>query len=502
MKRYILCAWAALYILAVGCDDFLAKEPTKSSAQKVETLDDLDAILNEPMGRYNNSLHMQQGGYADFYCTDNAEIPLETFKTYESNFSMDELLHYLWQTTTDFTMDTYWNSCYSAVWTANLIINSVGGMAGDEVQKNNLKAEAHALRAYKYFALAQTYCLHYTEATAGEPGLPLRTGTDFEESLERATLAETYALIESDLKEALKISVPFAGKRWRASRASVNALAARYYLYRGNYTEAEKYANLALKEFGELIDYTTIGTYLYNTYNVSLGNGGERQQEVYYPNTFRNTEAQDLNWAEQYQTEVETNSAWRILPSMELLELYRQYPHDLRYDLFMVEGYMNRTKPSEHSWYGYVFLANGTIYSGPSVAEMYLVRAECKARNNDIPGCMTDVETVRAKRFAAENYQKLPEPADRKAAVQVVLDERRREAPFALRWMDLRRLTSDDLMEPVTVKRKFWPLGDNKVNAEAELQEYVLSPDSRTYARPLGKDVINLSGGQTVQNRY
>lgn len=32
-----------------SCNDFLEKEPAKSSAQRVETLDDLEAILNEPM---------------------------------------------------------------------------------------------------------------------------------------------------------------------------------------------------------------------------------------------------------------------------------------------------------------------------------------------------------------------------------------------------------------------------------------------------------------------
>lgn len=37
--------------------------------------------------------------------------------------------------------------------------------------------------AYKYFMLVQTYCLHYTAATADEPGLPLRKRTDFEEIL-------------------------------------------------------------------------------------------------------------------------------------------------------------------------------------------------------------------------------------------------------------------------------------------------------------------------------
>ena len=40
--KYILYLLMGMLVLA--CDDFLSKEPTKSSAQKVETLDDLEAF--------------------------------------------------------------------------------------------------------------------------------------------------------------------------------------------------------------------------------------------------------------------------------------------------------------------------------------------------------------------------------------------------------------------------------------------------------------------------
>ena len=493
--KYILYLLIGMLVLA--CDDFLSKEPTKSSAQKVETLDDLEAILNEP-----STHHLLRGAVVNFFCTDNTELPLEVFKEYKGNFYIYQVQQYLWEAAVDVRTDSYWNACYAAIWNANLIINMVDGMEGDETRKENIRAEAYAMRAYKYFMLAQTYCLHYTAATADEPGLPLRKRTDFEENLDRSTLEETYRLIDADLQEALKLTVSFADKRWRASRASVNAFAARYYLYRGNYTEAEKCANMALGEFSELVDYTTISRYLYRTYSVPTSDGQISLFPVYYPDTYKYTSKQELEWKEQYQTEIENEASYLILPSTELLNLYKEYPHDLRYELFMVEGYMDYYGVNEHAWYGYVILGSGKVYTGPSVAEMYLIRAECKARNNDISGCMSDLEIVREKRFASENYLVLPMPKNRKEAVQIVLDERRREAPFALRWMDLRRLTSDELMDPIVVKRTFWPLDGGDVNMKAGVQEYILSPESRKYARPIGSDAINLSNGQTKQNQY
>lgn len=497
MKKTLLYLLAGLSILTVACDDFLDKKPTKSSAQKVETLNDLEAILKEP-----ETHHIIRGSMVNFFCTDNTGFSLEMFQEYKSRFDDDILQQYTWDTKNTALKDYFWNACYAAIWNANLIINNIDRMEGDETRKKNIKAEAYALRAYKYFMLAHTYCLHFTEATAQEPGIPLRRGTDFEENQKRATLAETYARIDADLTEALKITTPFSGQRWRASRASVNAFAARYYLYRGNYTEAEKYANTALEEYDELIDYSTLGTYLYRTYQIPTTNGGTRNMEVYYPTTFLSTQKEKIEWAEQYQTESESESYYIVLPSAELLELYRQYPDDLRYKLFVVEGYMNYFGISEQAGYGYTCFGYGYVHTGPSVAEMFLIRAECKARQNDIDGCMADIETLRRTRFKREDYVALPQPADVKAAVQTVLDERRREAPFALRWMDLRRLTTDDLMDPVTVKRIFYPVVNGEADTGAQPIEYILTPDSRRYARPIIDEVINLSGGQTAQNLY
>lgn len=57
-------------------------------------------------------------------------------------------------------------------------------------------------------------------------------------------------------------------------------------------------------------------------------------------------------------------------------------------------------------------------------------------------------------------------------------------------------------MDPIVVKRTFWPLDGGDVNMKAGVQEYILSPESRKYARPIGSDAINLSNGQTKQNQY
>ena len=74
--------------------------------------------------------------------------------------------------------------------------------------------------------------------------------------------------------------------------------------------------------------------------------------------------------------------------------------------------------------------------------------------------------------------------------------------PFTIRWYDIRRLNVDSETDNITIRRKFYPLEDKKVNMNAAPVDYVIEPGSRLYARPINEAVINLSNGQTLQNEY
>src|SRR5699024_6507714 len=129
--------------------------------------------------------------------------------------------------------DRFWSGEYDKIFHANLVLDNIGDVKESPgVDKATLKAEAHFIRAYSYWELAQTYCLPNTEANASEPGLPLKTSTSFEQSLDRGTVKGLYEFIESELKEALKITKPLVQdgvpEIWRASKAAVNGFAARF----------------------------------------------------------------------------------------------------------------------------------------------------------------------------------------------------------------------------------------------------------------------------------
>ncbi|MNL38348.1 SusD family protein [compost metagenome] len=72
------------------------------------------------------------------------------------------------------------------------------------------------------------------------------------------------------------------------------------------------------------------------------------------------------------------------------------------------------------------------------------MRAECRARVNDVAGAKADLETLRKSRMSVGDATvTITDPAE---MLKFVLDERIRE--FALqghRWLDMRRLSTDPL---------------------------------------------------------
>jgi hypothetical protein len=75
---------------------------------------------------------------------------------------------------------------------------------------------------------------------------------------------------------------------------------------------------------------------------------------------------------------------------------------------------------------------------------MYLIRAECLARDGNITGAMADVNTLLRSRWKKNGTVSTyvdKTVSNSSAALALILRERRKELPFrGLRWTDIRRL--------------------------------------------------------------
>lgn len=494
-------------VLQLSCKKFLEAAPSKTSSLVVKTTAQLNALLD------NQNTFFQEESRSQVYGTDDAELTVDLYNGGRALFNVMGNIHFAtWdrQFLLEDTRDVLWANEFKKIFTANLALSSLESVSGTEEDKAIIKADAHFIRAYSYWILANTYCLPYTEANKGEMGLPIKVSTSFEESLERQPLEKVYQLIEADLTEALKTPVTLAGsgkpRHWRASRAGVNGFAARYYLNRNNYSKALEHANSALGEYNTLVDYNTEMRYGRDgTVSINAGTPQAQTVTIKYPYTHDNQNDQTdmINWKEFLYFRMLSNGNWWYQPSQALLNLYDK-TNDLRYIYHVVENYSydrGMVKPS-YDYPGYIFFYKQWIPSGPTVAEEVLIKAEAQARTNDFSGAMNTLNILRAKRMKPGTWVNLT-ASNKEDAIKKVLEERRREMPFVQRWFDIRRFNNnEDPNDDVILTRTFYPYNSTNVLFSEPAKTYTLPKNSRGFAVPIPRTEIISGNGVLLQNNY
>ncbi|KAA6346907.1 hypothetical protein EZS27_005529 [termite gut metagenome] len=517
-KKYLLLIYVSILGFGISsCNDFLDQMPSKTTSLVITTADQLDAILENYASYYQVASNENVMGHDDYGLT------VKLYDARPASFTFYPIFYCSTWDTEYLPLETRasaWTTEYSKIFRANLVLNYLDKVSGSVEQKNQLKAEAHLLRAYSLLELAQIYCLPYTEETKGEVGLALKQSVSFEELSHRATLEETYALIESDIEESLKLTNHLVQnnkvRHWRGNLGAANSFAARYWLGRNNYEKAQSYAQKALDEYSYLLDYNTDMHYstIQPTPTKIYTNPADptfsEEYTVLFPYTHDNqVDMTDmLGWPEFYYFRLLYYGSWWYIPSDDLLSIY-DHEYDLRYKYHVVEGYTYVSPASMNNpayfGYGYVFFFKDRIPAGPTVAEMLLTKAECQARLNDISGAIATVNQLRAKRI--DNTAPLSAvnltASSREEAVKEILKERRREIPFYTRRFDIRRFnTNDDPFDDVDLSRVFYPYSNTAVHSGDAPIEYTLKKGDRKWASPIPNTEIITSQGKLKQNTY
>lgn len=496
----------AIVIATSSCNDFLDEKPSKSSDLVVTTTEDLDALLN------NFSAFYSEANGTAIYSSDDYGLTTDIYDARPGTFNMAAIHFNIWDSDylADNTQDNFWRNEYTKIFNANMVLENLDRVSGSDADKNRLKADAHFIRAYSYFSLANVYCLPYNESTANEAGLTLKTGTSFEDPTERRPLSEVYEQIDADLAEAFQTSQRLVqqgrARHWRTNTAAVNGFAARYYLIRNDYERALQYADEALSEYSELVDYNTDMRYG-RTSTVTINAGTPEAQTITLQFPYTHDNQQDftdmIQWKEFLYFRMLNHGSWWYLPSQELIDLYDQ-DHDLRFEYHFVDHYSydrGLINPA-FDWPGYIFFFKDRIPSGPTTAEMLLIKAECLARLNRVPEALTAVNTLRAKRMKPGAWVDI-QATDRDDAIKKILEERRRELPFTQRWNDIRRFNNNDYAgDDIELTKTFYPYTASNVTASEAPKVYTLPKNSRRYAAPIPTTEIISSRGAIVQNTY
>ncbi|RXK81194.1 RagB/SusD family nutrient uptake outer membrane protein [Filimonas effusa] len=353
--------------------------------------------------------------------------------------------------------DNDWTNLYYSIYVTNLaIVNVMDSKNGTDAQKRKVLAQALVNRAFYYLTLVNIYAKQYDAATAAtDPGVPMRLDDLVTGSLDRKSVQTVYNQILADLNQALSISeLPNVGDYTTdASKAAGYALLARTYLNMRNFTEAKKAAESALSLQSGLLDL--------NNYISGFTN---------YPQRHVDPEVILCKIAGPIGAMPVSNAQLTLFADSV----------DLRYKVLIKPGSFAGTY---NAYLPYIYvkanIANQGYMSGPTVPEMFLIKAECEARANDAGAAVTTLNTLRKKRFTAADYRDLT-AANGTAALQLALLERRRELMGSgMRWFDQRRLTKDGLTPTITRVLKG--------------TTYTLEPGSNRYTFAIAQKYIDLN---------
>jgi len=473
--------------LLAGCEKYLSEEPKKQAS--IKTVSQLEALVD------NATAFSYESNYTAVYSTDDAEISKDLYKNNPNAFTVDNLQYYVFKVdgVANLAADQLWNTEFKKIFTANLILTSIDEVSGDDATKQRVKADAHFIRAYSYWLLANHYCAPYTAANLNSLGLPIKKTLDYTESLKRATLKETYDFILSDIAEAQKVAVDDVEslKPWRVSKKALSAFMSRFYLFTGDLDNSLVQSNNALATVNaKLVDFKTIKPGIPKTYANPAAKLDHVELNDWAASKF-------LYWSEFYYTRYTYTPAQWFVPSSALLALY-DTQNDLRYKSFVFTNGGRRFSVVTPAAARYTVFSDGRyIPAGFTVAEVLLNKAEVLARKGDVTAAMDAVNMLRLKRMST--YVALS-ATDKDDAIKKVLEERRRELPFAMRWYDIRRFSVNDYpADNVTVTRDFFEVSSTGVNVNSP-KTYTL--EAKRLLVPINGVEMDSSKGQIVQNPY
>ncbi|WP_442591432.1 RagB/SusD family nutrient uptake outer membrane protein [Pedobacter sp. AW31-3R] len=397
---------------------------------------------------------------SDINFTDADQIAGLTSSSYYSQF----VKAYSWQNniyilgSTD-ENDYNWAVLYTRILYCNTIINELPASNGTAAEKAALTAEALVHRADAYFTLVNTYAKPYNASTAAtDLGVPLLLEQTVSQRLNRATVQVIYNQIISDLTTAVGSLPATQQMNTLPSKPSAYGELARCYTYMHDYTNAARYADMALASRNTIVDLS-----------------GMDQSTMYtYPTRFVNPE---ILLSELPQSGAASYSPLIFKLSNEYLALLGTA--DQRFTLFTSDA-SNVSSTYTGRFFTKEAATGQTRNEGPSVPEMMLIKAEAFARAGDVGSAMEWVNNLRVKRFKAADYEAMTASSPNDALVKVI-DERRREFyGTSLRWWDMRRLKDESLFQR-SYTRFF-----NGVT-------YTLEPNSDRYVFPIAAKLSQLN---------
>ena len=447
-----------LILSTAACEDYTDLTPKGSLV--IETADQFLETVSLPNRGYpiNNFQYL-----SDDQWMKEADVIGKTPNINTINFTFDE--------TTDrvslLNTSSFYNQAYTYINRWNTIISLVDDSKGEASTKQLAKAEAKIYRAYDHFLLVNTYAKGYDPQTAAtDGGICIMDKFDLEAQPSKSTVAQVYAFIQKDIDEALPYLQEKPMDVYHPSLAFAYAFKAKVHLFKREIASAKAAAEKSLSYNNKIFDMVA-----YNT------QGGPNVVAVPAAN---NIEVLSYMYMTGY---TEMNFAYQYIISPELRTLFGT--NDARFNLFFnTTSTTNLDQGSNTAYWATVYTKFFYPTVGMKTTEVYLMLAECYAREDKFTEAVDVLNTLRAKRILSGTVN-LAVPTTRKETMDLVINERRKELLLGFnRFFDLKRLNTETEYAK-TVTRVF-PI----VNKTVPQKTYTLQPNSRLYIIPFPLSVL------------
>ncbi|KFF02659.1 RagB/SusD family nutrient uptake outer membrane protein [Flavobacterium reichenbachii] len=455
----------AVYLIALGltlasCENYLDDAP-KGSKVPV-TLADYEAFLRDEYTNHRvdvtGAMHLLNDQFLGISTLANNRL-------FTANYMWDENADRIALKPSD---ETAYYSGYAGISTFNLIIeNALTATKATETEQRVVWAEAKVLRAMNYFNLVNFYADTYTASTAATKlSVPLITSANINAPSKQVTIQELYNFILNDVNEALPYLPKVSQTALHPNLGAGYAFYSRVFLQMNNYTEALKYADLALAENNKLYDWVAY----YNT----------NKAVIDVPNSYTTTASpMGFTYVENYTYRhgSANNSGGEFDIPVERAQRFEagdaRFTSRWKIRTVGAETYYRRT------------LTGFFNFGGITTVEVYLIKAECLARAGQIGDALNVLNTVRKTRILPASYQDIA-TTDKTIAVNAILRTKSNELintliPFA----DARRLNAEGIYKVSFTKT-------------ANGNTYTLSSDSHLWTMPFPQGAMNSPGNGTL----
>ncbi|MDR1644295.1 MAG: RagB/SusD family nutrient uptake outer membrane protein [Tannerellaceae bacterium] len=291
MKQYILFL-CAIVVLSGGCsEDFLETKSTQEvdQSQMFETTTGgLMAVNGLHKLMYTPSLSgwYAQGGYETYMIW--MDMMGEDLVFTIANTQFQSVARWEWHRDTGhryLSIDYYYRLFYYFISNANMIIDNIDQATGTQSERDYIKGQALAYRAFAYHQLVQCWAERYKSGGGNtQLGVIIRT-TSSTDNLPRSSVEDVYTQIHTDLDNAIALLEPLNVRRENKSHIDVHVargLKARVLLAQGRWEEAARTAREVVDKAGAKLQadtYTTLNNRMSDQTNTEWLWGKKAQED-------------------------------------------------------------------------------------------------------------------------------------------------------------------------------------------------------------------------------